>query len=278
MDLRFYEPPAGLQPYVKVYLFYRMENAFLSDALKFIPSGNPYIVFNLEDPFTIENDKHKKGLIQDGVFAVGQQESYYLLKPDRHFSNFCIIFQPTGLSRLFHLPIHEMTNDSIHFDLITNHHLNRIMDQLREKKSNPEQTVRDLNAFFSKQLLHHQPAYPYVEYTIEVIKQRKGLVGVAELAELSNTCERNYRRRFIENTGISPKKYISITRLWNIFYTVNHYDPFKINWSDVTFNLGYYDQMHLIKEFKKLCGEPPSVYFSKYTKKQSAAERDLLFI
>jgi AraC-like DNA-binding protein len=275
MNLQYFESPPELKPYIKVYIYYRLDNASALDPIKFLPSGNPYIVFNLEDPFSIENSRHRNGLLEDGIFAVGQQEAYYLLKPGLKYANFCIIFQPTGLWRLFNIPVHEITNDSIKLDYLTKNHLNRIMDQLREEKGTPQQTVKDLNAFFFRQLMHYKPVYPYIEYSIELIKQKKGLITVRELADLCNTCERNYRRRFLETTGLPPKKYITITRFRNIFHSVNTLKELKINWIDITFNNGYYDQMHFIKEFKKFCGESPSVFFSKFITPEKSCERSL---
>lgn len=67
MNLKFFEPPADLKPYVKIYLYYRMRSAGAPEPLKFIPSGSPFMVFNLSDPFTIQNHKHLKKNIR-GVF------------------------------------------------------------------------------------------------------------------------------------------------------------------------------------------------------------------
>ena len=46
MNLKFFEPPADLKPYGKLYLYYPMRSAGALEPLKFIPSGSPFMVLH----------------------------------------------------------------------------------------------------------------------------------------------------------------------------------------------------------------------------------------
>lgn len=208
--------------------------------------------------------------------VIGQQDSFYLLSPTSVYSHFCIIFQPTGLNRLLNLPVHELLNDATSLDLVLKEPLKGIVDNYRAGNRSLGQLVQEVDAFFSGKLLQCNPEHSYVEHTIEWIREKKGLVTVTDLAGLSNTCVRNYRRRFLELTGISPKKYILITRLKGILSALEHDEPLKIDWNDIIYNGGYFDQMHFIKEFKRFCGETPTAYLKKYSGSQHSLERYLL--
>ncbi|MGC4021921.1 MAG: helix-turn-helix domain-containing protein [Cyclobacteriaceae bacterium] len=63
--------------------------------------------------------------------------------------------------------------------------------------------------------------------------------------------------------GLSPKFYARIIRFNKIFSLIEKNDP---QWIDLMNEAGFYDQSHLIRNFKAFTGEDPSAYnFSKKT-------------
>jgi len=278
MKLHFFIPSPLLRDYIKQYVFYNIEKQSIPGKMKFIPSGNPFMVFNFGDAFKIYNQKHSDGLLETGNLIGGQQDSFYLLSPEGTLINLCIIFQPTGFYRLFNRSIKDIINTSAAVELLIKQEIFSIIQDLAEKTADPKLITCKLNDFFCKQLLLCNKKYDFIEYSIKQIQKHKGVITIKELSDFSHTCERNYRRRFTELVGISPKKYIQIIRLQSIFKTIKSELPNKINWCDFSYNQGYYDQMHFIKEFKKFCGESPGVYFSEYSKSEKAIERELFSV
>ena len=83
------------------------------------------------------------------------------------------------------------------------------------------------------------------------IINNNGNAGVADLADYCVMSKRQLERKFVENTGVSPKQMINLIR-----YQLLWQDCLKDNFnvSDAVEKFGYYDQSHLIKEFKKYHG------------------------
>ena len=77
---------------------------------------------------------------------------------------------------------------------------------------------------------------------------------------------------------MSPKKFIMVTRLKKILHALEYDQPFKINWKDITYQGGYFDQMHFIKEFKRFCGKTPTAYLKKHSTSRFSLEQYLLSI
>jgi AraC-like DNA-binding protein len=278
MDFRFFEPAPCLQGCISAYIWYQAKGLQRSEPFRFIPSGSPYMVFNLGDPITIHNALYQKGTIEKDDLVIGQQDVFFKLTPGPHLSHLCIVFQPTGLTRLLNIPVHELLNDADSLEYLVKASLQRLVNIHREGKCSLDDVVRRIDAWFCDQLLHHSPDHLFVEYTIRRIREKNGLVTVTELADISNTCVRNYRRRFLEITGISPKKFIMLTRLKKILHALEYDQPLKISWKDITYQAGYFDQMHFIKEFKRFCGETPTAYLKKYSKSRFSLEQYLLSI
>lgn len=83
------------------------------------------------------------------------------------------------------------------------------------------------------------------------IINNNGNAGVAELSDYCVISKRQLERRFAEYTGVSPKQLINLIR-----YQLLWQDCLKGNFNalDAVEKFGYYDQPHLIKEFKKFHG------------------------
>lgn len=83
------------------------------------------------------------------------------------------------------------------------------------------------------------------------IINHKGKAGVFGLADYCAISKRQLERKFLENIGVSPKQMINLIR-----YQLLWQDCLKKDFSalDAVEKFGYYDQSHLIREFKKYHG------------------------
>jgi AraC-like DNA-binding protein len=78
---------------------------------------------------------------------------------------------------------------------------------------------------------------------------------IQQLAHGSYMSIRNYERRFVEDMGISPKLF---ARLGRFQMALDIKRASGSSWLDVAHELGYFDQMHLVKDFRAFGGDAPS--------------------
>jgi len=101
--------------------------------------------------------------------------------------------------------------------------------------------------FLLPRLLSADQPSGLLSYCLQQIYQSKGNVTVDELAADVGLSARYLRKKFVGTLGLSPKQYSRITRFQHTLSTM-------INRTAVTGNIasehGYYDQAHLIKDFK----------------------------
>lgn len=92
--------------------------------------------------------------------------------------------------------------------------------------------------------------------TLDGLSSDSGIAGRASRACLSR---RQYERLFKKNIGLSPKKMMQIVRFQRAIYA-KECRP-SLNLTDIAYSAGYYDQSHMIREFKKLSGMIPKEFF-----------------
>jgi AraC-like DNA-binding protein len=94
-----------------------------------------------------------------------------------------------------------------------------------------------------------------IETIIDLLYQHQdGRWTVEKMAARANMSSRNFRRSFIAQTGITPKKYYDNIRL-ETAYNLLPLNMYSI--AQVAEMLGFYSQFHLSKIFKRKYGIPP---------------------
>lgn len=83
--------------------------------------------------------------------------------------------------------------------------------------------------------------------------------NLGKICDLFSVSPRWLDRNFKKYIGVSPKYYYRIVR-FNQLLTVLYPENQKINWISLVNDFGYFDQAHLIKEFKYFTGMAPDQY------------------
>jgi AraC-like DNA-binding protein len=73
--------------------------------------------------------------------------------------------------------------------------------------------------------------------------------------------ERHLRRVFREEIGVSPKVFAKLTRFQRALQSARQ--DRRANWGSIAQSAGYYDQAHLIAEFRSLTGVTPRALLSE---------------
>jgi AraC-like DNA-binding protein len=92
----------------------------------------------------------------------------------------------------------------------------------------------------------------------ERVAAEPGLSSVEALAAAVGWSVRQVQRRFAEHVGLSPKAVIRRYRLFEAAERARHDEP--VDWAALAGDLGYSDQSHLGREFRRAFGVPPAAY------------------
>ncbi|MFN4313768.1 MAG: helix-turn-helix domain-containing protein [Chitinophagaceae bacterium] len=173
---------------------------------------------------------------------------------DGVLSMFVILFHPAAFYQYFSLPAHVIAENYTPAAWV-----------LGPQWEEMGLRVRDAPDFLQRvsiaesYLLSHFPERPLNSSILEVMKTpiRRPQTSVQDLARESFLSERQFRRQFLEQVGISPARYLSICRL-NQVLEAKQSAP-ELSWRTLAFEYGYADSAHLLKDMKKLLGTQPSM-------------------
>jgi AraC-like DNA-binding protein len=137
------------------------------------------------------------------------------------------------------------------------------LDALSVRASNAER-LGALIALVRRRLLT-APAVPTsVRAAVKRIVVAQGNLRIASLASEIGITRQQLARHFSTHVGVSPKMLARVMRTHAVLARMDAARaayPRAVDWSGIANELGYYDQPHLIDDFKELTGSTPWRFF-----------------
>ncbi len=258
MDYNISGPSEFLSRYVKHY--WSMEHCIPAGSehiQRIVPSGLFELVFYLGDkPQTADRQK----AISDNIVITGQLKGYHDLKITGKLSLFAIYFLPHGLSMLLDLPIKEIFNQCVPLRFIIKDTVNKLEDEL-SAAATFEKKIAIAEKFLTSQIRKSEKKYKYdrIRHAINRINQAKGVFEINRLASESFYSRKQFERTFAEFVGTSPKQFLKIVRFQHAIFGKSQ-NP-ELSLTEIAYQCGYFDQAHMINDFKTLSGLTPGDYF-----------------
>jgi AraC-like DNA-binding protein len=100
-----------------------------------------------------------------------------------------------------------------------------------------------------------------VDYVIQKIIQSQGNISINWICRSLDLSRQHLARLFQEYVGIRPKQFARVIRFQALLKNVRQTQ--KVNWANEAAMLGYYDQAHLITDFRQFSGTSPEKFTSR---------------
>ncbi len=92
-------------------------------------------------------------------------------------------------------------------------------------------------------------AYAQTKAAVSDIKESRGVLSISDLAAKQGCTVRTLQRRFLVHLGVSPKELAQIIRIRSALDI--HYVNKNKSWLETCLDVGYYDQSHFIRDFRR---------------------------
>jgi len=91
--------------------------------------------------------------------------------------------------------------------------------------------------------------------------EKEGQLTVDELASETRLSYRTIYRIFTQELDICPKDYLKVLRFCKVCKLLKVYPV--IDWSELVYSCGYFDQAHFIHEFKSIMNVSPKEFLNR---------------
>lgn len=245
-------PSQPLIPYIRHYWFL---DAFVETRFpqRTIPVGCVSLVFHQGvRMFSSAADR-----LQPRSFISGLYPTYTDLSSSGQVRMIVVVFQPFGLNAFFKAPVSEFYGLDLSVEDMEDISFRELEDKLFSVLDS-QSAVGLLNDFFTGKIGSFND-YDLRRIT-EVVQtlDRDETATVRSLSEVACLGEKQFKRIFSRYTGFNPKEFLRIVRFQRALYKLQ-WRPL-LDFTTVAMECGYFDQSHMIRDFKSFSGYTPSEY------------------
>ena len=255
MLYREIQPTPALARFVEC--FWTLENdasTVTTQPERLLPDGCVELILNFGERFREHKDDGREER-QPQHLLVGQMTQPVLIAPTGSVQLLGIRFHPGGTFPFFSIPMRELTNRVTDFEALSSEFQNDLIRCVDETSSL-------LKIAAVEKLLVERARYcshdPRLASLVKKIVKNGGQVSVDQLATDAGVSSRQLERRFLLEVGIGPKLLCRILRFQQIFRAVDRRDE---GWAAIAADCGYYDQAHLIRDFREFAWQTPALLF-----------------
>jgi AraC-like DNA-binding protein len=100
-----------------------------------------------------------------------------------------------------------------------------------------------------------------VQHAIDALTAANGNADLDFLARQANLSPRQFRRRCLEESGLTPKHLARVLR-FRYACQIARAAGRRLDWAVIALDAGYYDQSHFIRDFREFTGRTPMTVLS----------------
>jgi AraC-like DNA-binding protein len=256
MRYQEYKPPIELAAWIKLFwVFESRSNDQVAETV--VADGYPELIIHFGSPFA-EMDRGGQFQRQPRAVACGQLTRPLVLQNSRDAGMIGIRFQPSGMAPFLSTSMQDLTDARVPAeDLFPD--IDQLIDGVVES-SNDAQRIEACSRFLMRSL-DLDRANLSVRRALETIKLTRGHITVEALTTLMGWSRRSSQLAFQKEVGTSPKMYCRITRFRQLIDAISE-ERLSVNWVETALDLGFFDQSHLIRDFRQFAGTSPTSFLA----------------
>jgi len=226
-----------------------------------LPDGSPELILNLGDPFE-HVGRNGRARTQPPALLVGQITRPITVRPTGRVDLIALRLEAHEAAPL--LPdVSRLTDGWAALEALG---LPGVPALLRALRRAPGDEARAdlLGRWYLDRAAAAPAADPAVVAAVQALRASHGGASLDALCTRLDVCPRTLQRRFRRQVGVSPKLLARIIRFQRVFREWRHSAPRRF--ARVAVQTGYFDQSHMIRDFRQFAGQPPADFLAKVPK------------
>lgn len=262
-----FEPPEELRDTIKCFWYNRREPGELQSGFEVVPDGSAEIIFHFGSPL----NRSYNGALQPlpSPFMMGLLNEPVLFYTEGLFEIIAIRCFPWTVFDLLGLPAGKY---GVH---IFEHPIAQLQAPLNELINAGK--VDEALAVVKQYFLNARSGVATSSMLFKAgvaMSKANGVMPVSGVAAAAHATVRTLERNFKQSSGYTVKDVLALIRFEQVRNRLWHYPD--INLAGLAHELGYTDQSHLSREFKRYSGTTPGAFARKAKKGKQAVSDDFV--
>lgn len=235
----------------------------------YMPSPDQAMFINLHTRLKSKKSGEKNFNHVTSCTLMGAQITPFKLLVEESHKTVSIIFQPGGLNRFLNIPISEIFDNGYSAREVIGMEIEELLD-----KSHDTISLNELDSivqsYFLRKLSQIKEPLP-IDFALQYLLTNYN-TNIDRIAKMACMSARNFERKCKERLGMPAKMYARIARFHKA-YKMLESRPI-ISWTDLTYEVGYYDQTHFIKDFKEFAKLTPTIIHKELSDEHLQFQQD----
>jgi len=158
------------------------------------------------------------------------------------------------------IPLREFTDQVVELEAILGPEISDLRYQLGEARDD-DARFDLVEAWLAQRVRARAQPTRSVSYALRMIHGGAGEVRIGRIADEIGISHKHLLREFDRCVGLTPKLLARLCAFQRVIRSIGQ--KAEVNWAATSSMCGYYDQAHLINEFRAFSGLTPATYLTK---------------
>ena len=254
MSLRVHKPALPLSRYVE--LIWRETNSgALQPRQRVYPNGAMALAIHLKRPTMCFYVDDAPQSIRVPLLAGPYSRSFHI-DPSDSTAVIGVLFHPGAARAFFPVAAHELHNADIALSELNPAEADRLLNDVCSERGEHAQMLA-VERYLNRKLTNAELAHPAVRFAVEQLSRDEG-ARVRQIQLATGLSHTRFIQLFREHVGLTPKLFARVRRFRTLLGHIKKGIP--VNWVEVATDCGYFDQAHLIRDFRTFAGITPLEY------------------
>jgi AraC-like DNA-binding protein len=230
-----------------------------------LPSGAAQLIVNLAEDETRIYEESPSGLLcqrSPGSILSGLRTRYQVIDTDEQAFVAGVVFRPGGTVPFVPAPALDLSDADVPLESLWGRQRDRL---LREQLLSARDSQSALDVLEAALLdgRREKAAHPAVGYALSEFRAHPSIARVRAVTDAIGLSPKRFIERFKADVGVTPKRYCRLLRFQRVVTRAHRDAP--ADWAELALACGYFDQAHLIHDFRAFSGLTPTAYEARRT-------------
>ena len=226
-----------------------------------LPDGATELIINLGDPQNLcAPDNAERFIVFRHSWFSGERTAPIVIDETGLVHLVGVRLRAGGAWPFLGVPLKEFADEVVELEAILGNEMRQLRERLGSAPTDDDR-FDIMEGWLWRRFRQHTRPTRAVSHALAMIRARSSEARITRLADEIGISHKHLLREFDRCVGLRPKAFARVCAFQRVIQWVGW--KREIDWADAAVRCGYYDQAHLIREFRAFSSFTPGSYLAR---------------